>query len=142
MDAKQVAVGLAVAMLLILGSARSSEAQWVGGYNGFGVPAYANVGIGVTPYGTMLDYNLMNFGGSPLGISLTRYGASPSLNLMGLGGYGPGAYYAYGNPYAYGAVMPSPMFVGPPPFMWNQTNAMMGVIQSNTGRGNWRPRRR
>lgn len=141
MDAKPVVAGLAVALLMVLGAARSSEAQWMGGYGGFGVPAYTNLGIGVTPYGTLMDYNLMNFGGSPLGVGLTPYGAVPNLSLMGLG-YGRGAYYGYGNPYGYRAVMPSPMFVGPPPFMANQTNALMGVIRSNTGQGNWRLRRR
>lgn len=133
----------------------------LGGTTQFGSPAFANPGFGVGGYGAISNLNTMGAGLSPYGGGYgyypygAGYGYSPYRAGYGYspyggvyGGspygyrYGYGSYNAYGSPYLSGGVIPTAVYVGPPPVMLNQTNSLMGTIQSNTGRGNWRLRSR
>ncbi len=141
MNTQRAVWGLVVGGLLILGSAGSTQAQMMGGFGGFGntagfnalgginqfgSPAFANPGFGVGGYGAVSNFNSMGYGYSPYGL----YNASPY-------GYGYRSYgYGY-NPYGYGVAGPM-MIYTPPPVMYNQTNSLMGAIQSTTGRRTWR----
>ncbi len=150
MNAKRAVLVSVVVVLLTVGSARSTQAQLMGGFNTFstpgftamgglnqfGSPAFANPGFGVGGYGAVSNLNSLQYGISPYGV----YGGSPYSSGYNYG-YQP-YYNAYRSPYGYGTMVPSPYYYARPPVMVNQTNSLMGAIRSNTGRGNWRLRRR
>jgi hypothetical protein len=157
MSAKRIGWGLALSAVLLLGPARLASAQGLGGFGGnagfnaigglnqFPGAPFANPGFGVGGFGAVSNFsNNGGLGYSPYGLSggsPYAYGYQPGVSNYGYG-YNPYTYgyspYGYNySPYSYGGYVASPIYTAPP-IMMNQTNSLMGVIRSNTGRGNWR----
>jgi hypothetical protein len=129
---------MALATVAVLGLAGSAQAQNFGGLGGFGNFGGATMvtpGVGFTSFG--VPAAVSNGWGYPAGYGYGGFGMP-----YGYGAYSPYGYgyspYNYGYvPYSsgYGAFYPGAYQM---PQMGNNLGGLMGVIQGNTGQGNWR----